>query len=261
MTGAARLTARGALRAGAGLVTLASPRDALTINAAQLTAIMLAPCDGPEELELLLSDPRKNALAIGPGAGVGQATARLVLAALASPPASRSVLLDADALTSFPDDPQRLMQAIQRSQRPVVLTPHEGEFSRLFNGLGFPLESNPESAAKNETPFHDKLTRARQAARSSGAVILLKGPDTVVAAPDGRASILEDAPAWLATAGSGDALSGIILGLMAQAMPAFEAASAGAWLHAACARNFGPGLIAEDLPEELPKVWRGLMAS
>ncbi len=261
MTGAARLTARGALRAGAGLVTLASPREALEINASQLTAIMLAPCDRPEELEDLLSDPRKNAIAIGPGAGVGQATARLVLAALGAAPASRSVLLDADALTSFADEPQRLMRAIHRAERPVVLTPHEGEFARLFNGFGFPLESNPESGPKNEMSFHDKITRARTAAQSSGAVVLLKGPDTVVAAPDGRASVLEDAPAWLATAGSGDVLSGIITGLMAQAMPAFEAACAGAWIHAACARSFGPGLIAEDLPEEMPNLWRGLWVS
>jgi len=249
MTGAARLSARGALRSGAGLVTLASPREALTINAAHLTAVMLTPCDSAEELETVLADPRKNAVAIGPGAGVGQATRRLVLAALRSAPASRAVVLDADALTSFAEEPGELVRGLKRSLRPVVLTPHEGEFARLFNGEGFPLESNAESGKDGETTFHDKLTRARNAARATQAVVLLKGPDTVVAAPDGRATILRHAPSWLATAGSGDVLTGIITGLLAQSMPPFEAACAAAWMHAEAARRVGPGLIAEDLPE------------
>lgn len=249
MTGAARLSARGALRAGAGLVTLASPREALTINAAHLTAVMLTPCDSVEELETILADPRKNALAIGPGAGVGQATRRLVLATLRSAPASRAVVLDADALTSFAEEPGELVSGLKRSLRPVVLTPHEGEFARLFNAEGFPLESNAESGRADETAFHAKLTRALNAAKATQSVVLLKGPDTVIAAPDSRATILHNAPPWLATAGSGDVLTGIITGLLAQSMPPFEAACAGAWIHAEAARRVGPGLIAEDLPE------------
>jgi hydroxyethylthiazole kinase-like uncharacterized protein yjeF len=252
MTGAARLTARGALRTGAGLVTLASPREALTINAAHLTAVMLTPCDGPEELETILSDPRKNVVAIGPGAGVGQGTRRLVSAALRGASAARAVVLDADALTSFAGEPMELVRGLKRSRGPAVLTPHEGEFARLFSGEGFPLESNAESGARRKTPFHSKLTRARNAAKATGAVVLLKGPDTVVAAPDGRASILHNAPPWLATAGSGDVLAGIITGLLAQSMPPFEATSAAAYLHAAAAQRLGPGLIAEDLVEGPP---------
>jgi hydroxyethylthiazole kinase-like uncharacterized protein yjeF len=249
MTGAARLTARGALRAGAGLVTLASPREALTINAAHLTAVMLTPCDGPDELEAILSDPRKNVVAIGPGAGVGQGTRRLVLAVLRGASAARAVVLDADALTSFAGEPMELVWGLKRSLGRAVLTPHEGEFARLFNVEGFPLESNTESGAMCETLFHSKLIRARNAAKATGAVVLLKGPDTVVAAPDGRASILHNAPPWLATAGSGDVLAGIITGLLAQSMPPFEATCAAAYLHAEAAQRLGPGLIAEDLVE------------
>lgn len=239
-TGAARLGARAALRAGAGLVTVASPLDAVTVNAMHLTAVMLRPFEGPEGLGALLADKRKNAVLMGPGGGVGEAMCRLVEAALRSP---ASVVLDADALTSFAGDLPRLRSAIgSRDDRTVVLTPHDGEFGRLFASL-------PGT----------RLDRARAAAEAARAVVLLKGPDTVIAAPDGRAAINSNAPPWLATAGSGDVLGGMIAGLLAQGVPAFEAASAAAWLHGEAASDFGPGLIAEDLPEGLPAVLARLM--
>ena len=257
-TGAARLSARAALRSGAGLVTLASPREALAINAAQLTAIMLTPCDGAADMASILGDARKNVLVMGPGAGVGKPTMDMVLEALRSAPQDRALVLDADALTSFQDDPSMLANAIRRSGKAVVLTPHEGEFSRLFNHEGRLLESGWEVSGASETTFHSKLERARRAARESGATVILKGPDTVIASPDGRAAISFDAPPWLATAGSGDVLAGFAGGLLAQAMPLFEAACAAVWIHGACARAIGPGLIAEDLPEAIPAVLREL---
>ena len=244
-TGAARLAARGALRAGAGLVTLASPREALAVNAAASLAVMVRAVDGPAELAEFLADKRRNAVALGPGGGVGPAMREQVRAALAS---EASVVLDADALTSFAEEPAGLASAIAaRPARGVVLTPHEGEFARLFSGLTKDTKSRP------------KLEKARLAAKFSGAIVLLKGPDTVVASPDGRASIAENAPATLATAGAGDVLTGMIAGLMAQGMAAFEAAGAAVWLHGEAAASFGPGLISEDLPEELPRVYRRLL--
>ena len=245
-TGAARLAARGALRAGAGLVTIASPREALAVNATSNLAVMVRPVDGAAELTQFLSDRRLNAFAIGPGVGVGEATCELVLAALAG---ERAVVLDADAITSFADKPLRLAEALRRRDRAAtILTPHEGEFSRYFHALD------------EETKVGSKLDRARLAARSVGAVVLLKGPDTVVAAPDGRAAIAANAPPYLATAGAGDVLAGMAAGLLAQGMPAFEAAAAAVWLHGEAARCFGPGLISEDLPEALPAVYRALLA-
>jgi hydroxyethylthiazole kinase-like uncharacterized protein yjeF len=241
-TGAARMSARAALRAGAGLVTLASPRDALVVNAAALTAVMVRPVDTAIEFGEQLSDKRHNTVVIGPGAGIGPRTVDFVHAALA---AQRRVVLDADALTSFADAPDRLFESIKAMSEPqVVLTPHEGEFPRLFSDMS------------NKHPGRSKLERVRAAAERSGAVVLLKGADTTVAAPDGRATIAANAPPWLATAGSGDVLAGIIAGLLAQGVPAFEAASMGVWMHGEAAREAGPGLIAEDLSETLPAVFR-----
>jgi ADP-dependent NAD(P)H-hydrate dehydratase / NAD(P)H-hydrate epimerase len=243
-TGAARLSARGALRAGAGLVTVASPRDALAVNAAALTAIMVRPIDTVVEFAELLTDKRLNACVIGPGAGVGGRTRDFVLTALSG---KRELVLDADALTSFAEAPDRLFEAIKAApDARVVLTPHEGEFPRLFSDIS------------NKHPNRSKLERVRAAAERSGAVVLLKGPDTVVASPDGRATIADNAPPWLATAGAGDVLAGMIAGLLAQGVPAFEAASIGVWMHGEAAREAGPGLIAEDLPEVLPAVLRRL---
>jgi len=242
-TGAARLAARGALRAGAGLVTLASPRAALPVNAAASLAVMGRVADGPGELRKLLEDKRLNAIALGPGLGVGVQTRALVEAALGG---ERGVVLDADALTSFTETPTELFSAITSRARPVVLTPHQGEFSRLFNSA---MQDIDKSA---------KLLVARLASRVSGAIVLLKGSDTVIAAPDGRAAINENAPPWLATAGAGDVLAGIIAGLLAQHMPAFEAACAAAWLHGEAGNEAGPGLISEDLPDTLPAIYRRL---
>lgn len=243
-TGAGRLAARGALRSGAGLVTVAAPADALAVNAANLTAVMLRQVDDGDQLAAMLGDRRLNACVIGPGSGVGAGTRALVLAALN---AGCGCVLDADALSSFADDPDQLFQAIKLgADRAVVLTPHEGEFPRLFNDLGSTV--SPLS----------KLERVRAAAQRSGAVVLLKGADTVVASPDGRAAIAANAPPWLATAGSGDVLAGIIAGMLAQRVPAFEAACMGVWLHGEAGAEAGPGLIAEDLPEVLPAVFRRL---
>ena len=238
-TGAARLAARAALRVGAGLVSVASPLDAVAVNAAQLTAIMVKPISGADGLRDLLTDKRMNAVVVGPGCGVGSGTQKLVEAALLS---DASVVLDADALTSIANDLKGHL--VQRHTR-VVLTPHEGEFERLFPGL---LTKAPS-----------RLAAAREAAALTNCTMLLKGPDTIVASPKGDAAINANAPPWLATAGSGDVLSGMIAGLMAQGMGAFDAACAAAWLHGDAANRFGLGLIAEDIPEILPASLRALM--
>ncbi|WP_128293928.1 NAD(P)H-hydrate dehydratase [Afifella aestuarii] len=239
-TGAARLAARAALRAGAGLVSMAAEEDAIPALAAHLTAIMIKKADGSGGLAELLADTRLNAVVIGPGAGVGKATCERVIACLKS---EAAVVLDADAVTSFKEYPGRLFDAIAGRSAPVLMTPHAGEFSRLF----------PDLAEED-----DKVEKARKAAERAGAIVILKGADTVVAAPDGRAAIsAQDAP-WLATAGTGDVLAGMIAGLAAQRMPAFEAACAAVWMHADAANRFGPGLISEDLSEMLPAVWSQL---
>lgn len=233
-TGAARMAARACARAGAGLTTIAVPHVGFAVYAAALMSIMVVPVETLQEFETVLDDKRFSALLIGPGAGVHAATRTRALAMLAT---GRPTLLDADAITVFKDDPAALFSAIQG---PCILTPHEGEFARLFDPAG------------------DKLFRARAAARRSGAIILLKGSDTVIAAPDGRAVINSNAPPTLATAGSGDVLAGIICGLLAQGMEPFLASCAAVWLHGAAASAFGPGLLAEDLPDLLPGIFRGL---
>jgi hydroxyethylthiazole kinase-like uncharacterized protein yjeF len=225
-------------------VTVASPRDALAVNAAALTAVMVRAIDNAIQFAELLDDKRLNAIVVGPGAGVSARTCDFVHTALA---AKRGLVLDADALTSFAEVPERLFEAIKAAEdAQVVLTPHEGEFPRLFSDIS------------NKHPGRSKLERVRDAAERCGAVVLLKGPDTVVASPDGRTSIASNAPPWLATAGAGDVLAGMIAGMLAQGASAFEAACIGVWMHGEAAREAGPGLIAEDLPEVLPAVFRRL---
>jgi hydroxyethylthiazole kinase-like uncharacterized protein yjeF len=235
-TGAARLAARGALRIGAGLVTIFSPPDALMVNAAHLEAVMLRPFETDMELEAAAS--AVEAVVIGPAAGVTEATLSNVLALART---GAALVLDADALSVFRDDPAELFSVLDRDD---VLTPHRGEFERIFPGL---LDRTPE-----------RISAVRAAAARAQAVVLLKGPDTVIAAPDGRAAVNLNGSPWLATAGSGDVLSGFIGGLIAQGMESFEAACAGVWIHAACADEFGPGLISEDLPDLTPTVLKRL---
>ncbi len=242
-TGAARLAAAAALRAGAGLVTLASPPGALTVNAAHLTAVMLRRCEGAAGLREILADARFTAAALGPGLG---AEARaLTEAAFASPPA---LVLDADALGAFASDPQALFASIAQREAPVVLTPHGGEFARLFPDI-------------DEDAHPAKTDRARAAAEASGAVVVLKGADTVIAEPSGRAAINANAPPWLATAGAGDVLAGIVAGLLAQGVPAWEAACAAVWMHGEAGTEAGPGLTAEDLAPALRPVTARLWAA
>ncbi len=230
MTGAARMAARAAARMGAGLTTIAVPQIALPIYATALTSIMVEPLAAPADFGAALADSRVTACLIGPGAGVSESTRARTLAILAT---RRATLVDADAITAFKEHQSLLMNAIDG---PCVMTPHEGEFERLFDPTG------------------DKLTRTRRAAARSGAVMVLKGSDTVIAAPDGRAIINANAPPTLATAGSGDVLSGMVLGLLTQGMEPFLAAAAAVWMHGAAAVEFGPGLLAEDLPDLIPGV-------
>jgi NAD(P)H-hydrate epimerase len=236
LTGAARLAARAAARAGAGLVTVTAPENAWPVYAAALTGIIVRPMRRVEDFSALIGDERVRAMVIGPGAGVVSETRAAALAALGT---GRAVVLDADALTVFAKEPATLFGAIKG---PAVLTPHDGEFARLFKLEG------------------DRLSRARDAARIAGAVVVLKGADTVVAAPDGMAAINVNAPPDLATGGTGDVLSGLIAGLLAQGLGPFAAACAGTWLHGEAAREFGPGLVADDLIDTLPVVLRQLKA-
>lgn len=250
MTGAARLTARAGQRAGAGMVTVACPPEAAAIYAADLLSAVVAPVADLAAFIKLIETRRAAAAVVGPGNGLGETTRAHTLAVLA---AGLPCVLDADALSTFaanrPQGPGELFAAIATSPHQTfgggcVLTPHDGEFARLFHDID---------------PAADKLTRARAAAQASGGVIVLKGYDTVIAAPDGRAAINANAPPTLATAGAGDVLAGLAGGLLAQKMPAFEAACAAVWLQGAAASAFGPGLIADDLPAAIPLVLRGFL--
>ncbi|NGM46850.1 NAD(P)H-hydrate dehydratase [Rhodobacter sp. SGA-6-6] len=274
--GAARLSARGALRIGAGLVTVGCPPDTLPENAARLDAVMLRPVQDADALARMLEDRRINALCLGPGLGTGEREAGLVAAALGLDPVpgltrdldqpqalggsggpgsspGRGLVLDADALTILSQTPDLFAALHDR----CVLTPHDGEFARLFPDIAGKL-----AAPATTGPAYSKVDACREAAARAGCVVLFKGPDTVIADPSGRCAInsahYDRAAPWLATAGSGDVLAGFIAGLLARGFPPFDAACTGAWLHVECARGFGPGLIAEDLPEELPKVFQAL---
>lgn len=256
-TGAARMSARGALRIGAGLVTLACPPEALAENAAQLTAVMLKPVADAAALAEILADTRINAVCLGPGLGLDARAADLVRMALAKggegQAAARKLVLDADALTLISRDP-----SLFASLHPgCILTPHGGEFARLFPDIAAKLAEPATSG-----PAYSKVDATRAAAARANCVVLFKGPDTVIASPDGTCAInsaaYDRAAPWLATAGSGDVLAGFITGLLARGFAPQQAAETAAWLHVECARSFGPGLIAEDLPEELPKVFRAL---
>jgi hydroxyethylthiazole kinase-like uncharacterized protein yjeF len=235
-TGAARLAARSGLRAGVGLVTVLSPPDALSVNAAHLEAVMLRPFESDADLEAAAADV--DVAVVGPAAGVGETTLLNVLALART---GAALVIDADAITVFRDDPEELFSVLDRDD---VLTPHPGEFERLFPGV---LKAGPE-----------RIAAARAASRRAGAVVLLKGADTVVAAPDGRAAVNTNGSPWLATAGSGDVLAGLIAGLVGQGMDSFEASCAAAWIHAEAADLHGPGLIAEDLPGLVPPILRRL---
>jgi hydroxyethylthiazole kinase-like uncharacterized protein yjeF len=244
-TGAARLAAMAAARIGAGAVTVLSPAAAMLVNASHMTAIMLAKVDAAADLSAFIERRKPDAFVLGPGFGVGEKTRELALAVLENRDCG-ALVLDADGITSFRDAPASLfIMAGSGHAPPLVLTPHEGEFARLFPGLA-------EDAALS------KLDKARRAADRAHAVVIYKGPDTVIAAPDGRAAINANGTPYLATAGSGDVLSGMTAGLLAQGMPAFEAACAAVWMHADAGSRFGPGLIAEDLPGLLPAVLAGV---
>ncbi|MCC3860849.1 NAD(P)H-hydrate dehydratase [Pseudemcibacter aquimaris] len=236
-TGAARLAATSALRTGAGLVSVSSPEDALIVHASHLTSVMIRK---RAELNVDLEDQRLNAWCIGPAAGVNGQTRKDVLSIIK---ANKRAVLDADALTVFEEGPLELFQAINTTDEDVILTPHAGEFARLF-----PYQKE-----------EDKLSATLSAAKLSGAVVVYKGADTVIASPDGRCVINSHAPETLATAGSGDVLAGIITGLIAQNMPGFEAACAAVWMHSECANRIGVGLISEDLEKEIPFVLQNLL--
>jgi NAD(P)H-hydrate epimerase len=228
-TGAARLSAAAGLATGAGLVTLASPPDAMAVNAAHLTAVMLREIDGREALDAFLADRRLNAFVLGPGFGIGEKARAFALALQ-----DRPLVLDADGITAFRDAPDVLFGAFAGGEPRLVLTPHDGEFARLFGDIA-------------ADPALSKVEKAVLAARRAHAAVIFKGTDTVIAAPDGRAAINTGAPPWLATAGSGDVLAGICGALLARGYPAYEAACAAVWHHGAAALRAGPGLTAESL--------------
>jgi NAD(P)H-hydrate epimerase len=240
MTGASRLAARAALRAGVGAVTIACNREALPIHAAQLSAVMTSPSETPEAFAELVGLGKHTGILVGPGAGISDHTRACVQAALAT---GKPTVLDADALTSFETNPDILFNMIKG---PAVMTPHDGELQRLFAGRPLNLDQA-------------KWLVAREAAQASGMVVVLKGFDTVIAAPDGRVAINFNGTPVLATAGSGDVLAGIIASLCAQGMPAYEAACAGVSLHAEAGQKFGVGLIAEDIPDMLPGLFNDLL--
>lgn len=240
VTGAARLAAMAAARSGAGITAIAVPESALNIYASQLLSIMAKPYSDSSGLYTLINDKRIGALLIGPGAGVSDTTRQTTLNMLKT---AKPVVIDADALTIFAREPDRLHKSISG---PCVLTPHAGEFQTLFN-----VQPAKETALR--------IAQVQNAAANTGGIVLLKGSQTIIADPNGRVIRNQVAPPTLATAGAGDVLAGIITSLLAQGMPAFEAAAAATWIHAEAARLCGVGMIAEDLPELIPTLLQGLM--
>lgn len=258
-TGAARLAARAALRIGAGLVTVASPSQALSENAAQLTAIMLREANSVDQIHVLLSDERISSICIGPGlareseaGGLDYEHTRKIVKAVLN--TRKKLVLDADGLSAFAQSPDDLFQHLHEN---CVLTPHEGEFKRLFPDIYAKF-----TAPITKGPAYSKVDATREAAQRAGCTVLFKGPDTVIADASGRASInsaqYERSAPWLATAGSGDVLAGFITGLLARGLAPKQSAETAAWIHVECALKFGPGLIAEDIAEQLPSVMRDL---
>ncbi len=250
-TGAARLAARGALRIGAGLVTIGAAPTAMTEHAAQLNAIMLAEVQGDQDYEgNIASDERINAICVGPAFGVTMDRVDLLKAILKS---KRATVLDADAITLISKN-SILLDIVHEK---CILTPHGGEFARVFSDISKKLDATPQTG-----PAYSKVDAVREAAKRIGGVVLLKGADTVIAAVHGRCSInsahYERSAPWLATAGSGDVLAGFITGLLARGFSPMQAAETAAWLHVECALKFGAGLIAEDIPEQLPKIFSDL---
>jgi len=238
-TGATKLAANAALRAGAGLVAVACDKDSLPVYAASFQAIMNKLTENVQDFSALVGDGRVTAVLLGCGCGVNERTKNFTLAALAL---NKKTVLDADALTVFAGQPEELFLAIKTAAVPCILTPHEGEFARIF----------PDFMDLSE----DRAVSAQKAAKLSGAVVILKGFNTIIAAPDGRVVVNNNATPYLATAGSGDVLAGICVGLLAAGMPAFEAACAGVWLHAEAGGKLGAGLIADDLADTLPEIFK-----
>ncbi len=250
-SGAARLAAHGALRVGAGLVTLGVPKPAMAEVAAHITGIMMKEVSDAPDLRELLWDTRLNALCLGPGLGLDANTRELVEAALSM---NRPLVLDADALSMFRDEPESLFPMLHDK---CILTPHGGEFARLFPDIAKRLAKEPTTG-----PAYSRVDAVRAAAEMAGCTILLKGPDTVIADQVGHCAIhsaqYDRSAPWLATAGAGDVLAGFVAGLLARGFAPMEAAENAAWLHVQCAVDFGPGLIAEDIADQLPGVFRAL---
>jgi len=254
-TGAARLAGRAALRAGAGAVTFACPESAIDTVAAHVTCEMIKRVDSADELEVILAHNRIKSIVLGPGMGVGRQTRAMVETALTS---SASVVLDADALTSFENRLDELVKHIAVTKGGVVLTPHMGEFKRLF-GEYFSSGTSETHNTEHKSATLNKIQLALDAARACGATVVLKGPDTVIANPDGHCIVNTNAPPWLATAGSGDVLAGTIAGWLAQGVYSFNSASIGCWMHGEAAMAFGPGLIATDIVKQYPSIHRQIL--
>jgi NAD(P)H-hydrate epimerase len=237
MPGATRLASRAARRIGVGMLTVAAPREAHPFYLSDQPGLIVRPMENAEDLAALLEDKRITAILVGSGLPPSAETRGLVETAIRS---GRPVVIDGGGLTAFAGDPSGLARL---GRADIVLTPHAGEFARLFPNLD---------------RVRDKVSRARDAARECRCTLVLKGADTVIASPGSAGAINMDAPAWLATAGSGDVLAGLVAGLLGQGAGPFEAAAAAVSLHGMAGAAFGPGLIAEDLPELIPEVLRGL---